>query len=407
MSPKKLPQKNSLITKFITMDLETITINTKQYPYLLCWYDGFKSHDYFIDKPEDIVNTLTSSPSDNIDNLVLDLIKKAMLDLCRRKYKGYRIYLHNFSKFDGYFLVKRLAEIGHCDPTLNKGKIIRCKFTLFNTKTLIELIFLDSYLMLPNSLQKLCESFNISDDNKKGIFPIKFTDLTYKGNFPAYKYFPSKLDLNIYNKYTKRYQNIIWDFKEEAIKYCNLDCISLYQVLIKFNELIFNKFQLNIRNYPTLPSLAFGIFRTHYLENKISGEGTSKIHMLSGKISKNIRLGYTGGAVDMYIPKSLPRTIIYSYDVNSLYPFVMKSFKYPVGSPTYFERDITKINPNAFGFFYCKIQAPEKLKHPILQTHFKTNFGTRTIAPLGNWEGMYFSEELYNARNYGYKFEVL
>jgi DNA polymerase type B, organellar and viral len=27
--------------------------------------------------------------------------------------------------------------------------------------------------------------------------------------------------------------------------------------------------------------------------------------------------------------------------------------------------------------------------------------------PTGNWEGMYFSEELYNAKKYGYQFEVL
>jgi hypothetical protein len=47
------------------------------------------------------------------------------------------------------------------------------------------------------------------------------------------------------------------------------------------------------------------------------------------------------------------------------------------------------------------------LLHPILQTHVKTKEGLRTIAPLGNWEGMYFSEELKNAIKYGYSFEVI
>ena len=59
------------------------------------------------------------------------------------------------------------------------------------------------------------------------------------------------------------------------------------------------------------------------------------------------------------------------------------------------------------GFFYCKRIAPDNLKHPILQVHIKTKDGIRTIAPLGTWEGMYLSEELYNAQNFGYKFEVL
>lgn len=31
---------------------------------------------------------------------------------------------------------------------------------------------------------------------------------------------------------------------------------------------------------------------------------------------------------------------------------------------------------------------------------------TRTIAPIGNWTGHYFSDELYNAEKLGYKFKV-
>jgi len=55
----------------------------------------------------------------------------------------------------------------------------------------------------------------------------------------------------------------------------------------------------------------------------------------------------------------------------------------PVGKPTFFKGDILKIDPNTFGFFYCKITAPTDLKHPIIQTHVKTEHGIRTMAPLG------------------------
>jgi len=106
----------------------------------------------------------------------------------------------------------------------------------------------------------------------------------------------------------------------------------------------------------------------------------------------------------MFIPKG---NNIHVYDVNSLYPFVMKEFKYPVGRPTYFDGNILKLDPNAFGFFYCKIQTPKNLKHPILQIHHKTNNGLRTISPLGQFKGMFFSEELYNAQKFGYSFEIL
>jgi hypothetical protein len=88
--------------------------------------------------------------------------------------------------------------------------------------------------------------------------------------------------------------------------------------------------------------------------------------------------------------------------VNALYPFVMVNKPYPVGRPTFFKGEITKIESNPFGFLYCKIIAPDNLKHPILQTHIKIKDGIRTIAPLGTWEGMYFSQELYNSQKYGY-----
>lgn len=44
---------------------------------------------------------------------------------------------------------------------------------------------------------------------------------------------------------------------------------------------------------------------------------------------------------------------------------------------------------------------------PLLQTKFKINNGFRTIAPIGNWTGVYFSQEIYNADKYGYRFKIL
>src|SRR6266508_4323727 len=268
------------------------------------------------------------------------MINDAITDICIRKYKNYRIYLHNFSKFDGYFLIKYLAQLGYCEPIIHKGKIISCNFT--SHKHSVSITFMDSYLILPSSLKNLCKSFDVKDP--KGIFPYNLYDINYS----------SKL--------------------VPAIKYCELDCISLFQILSKFNTLIFKKFKLNIIKYPTLPSLSFNLFRTHYLRK-------DTIHMISGKIAEDIRKGYTGGAVDMYKPFSNKK--IYGYDVNGLYAYVMANFKYPIGNPMYFEGDITKMVSNAFGFFYCKITAPKDLLHPILQTHHNGNNGIRTIAPLG------------------------
>jgi hypothetical protein len=376
------------------MDIETILIDNIHVPYLLCWYDGQISKSYFI-------NSLDNA---TIEMNILRMISGAIDDICIKKYKNYKIYLHNFSKFDGYFLIKYLAKLGFCDPIIHKGKIISVKLT-YNNYTIT---FKDSYLLLPSSLRKLGKSFNV--ESTKGIFPYGFFDINYIGEVPDIKYF-NNITVEEYNKYKDSFNNNseikssendykIWNFKSEAIKYCKLDCISLYQILSKFNDLIYNRFELNINKYPTLPSLSLGIFKTHYLNE-------DSIHMLSGDIANDIRQGYTGGSCDMYKPSPINNSKIYCYDVNSLYPFVMSKFKLPVGNPTYFTGDITKIDKNAFGFFYCNITAPVKLDHPILQTHIKTKDGIRTVSPLGTWNDILFSEEMYNAKKYGYKFEIL
>jgi hypothetical protein len=123
-----------------------------------------------------------------------------------------------------------------------------------------------------------------------------------------------------------------------------------------------------------LSSLAFGIFKSNFLK-------ANTIAQLSEQVAKDIRMSYIGGVCNMYILNNIEEKVIYAYDVNSLYPYVMKEFDMPTGNPVYFQGDIRAIDKNAFGFFFCKIIAPENLNHPILQTHVKISNGIRTVAP--------------------------
>jgi hypothetical protein len=141
--------------------------------------------------------------------------------------------------------------------------------------------------------------------------------------------------------------------------------------------MIFRLFSINIHHYLSLPSLAFAIYRSNFMNKE-------NIPQLSGKIVDDIRKGYTGGAVDMYIPQNRKGTEIKGLDVNSLYPSQMESQLMPVGIPTFFEGDINSVDTKAFGFFFCRIIAPDDILHPILQTHIKINGGIRTIAPIGS-----------------------
>ena len=318
------------------------------------------------------------------------------------------VYAHNFSGFDGIFLLKHLLSYGKVEPLLHNGRILCIKVKLnivgYTNKTII---FKDSYLLLPLGLRNLCKAFNVT--NGKGYFPFNLTNIFYKGLLPELELW-NNIPANDYTKLIAEFMGKVWSFKDEAIKYCYLDCVSLHEVLVQFNELIYSHFKININTPLTLPALAMRIFKSQFMPK-------DTIYQLLSTVESDIRESYTRGAVDVYIPhnrisdffrsiKPLFRKLFW-YDVNSLYPFIMAETPMPVGKPIAFEGDIRKVEPDAFGFFYCKITSPEYIKHPILQRRIKTSDGIRTVAGLGTWTGWIFSAEMDNAINNKFQFEIL
>lgn len=141
--------------------------------------------------------------------------------------------------------------------------------------------------------------------------------------------------------------------------------------------MIFSQFQLDITKYPTLPSLAFALYRAKFMS---SG---AKIPILLGNVYKDISQAYRGGFVDVFRPMA---ENVKSYDVNSLYPSAMAKNPMPVGAPKYFEGDPSKYisEENMFGFFLVKVQAPKDIQIPILQHSITENGAKRTVCPVGN-----------------------
>lgn len=252
-------------TDFLTLDLETRNINGVLTPYCCSIYNGKIAWSFYL------------SDYKSIDSM----IKSAITSIMKRKYNGGFVYIHNSSLFDSTFLVRILTEMGHINFLKKDNKYINIKLSWDKYKDKkgkenfnYSINFRDSLLLLPAPLRKLANAFNVES---KGNFPFKFVNdpnipLDYKGNTP---------DLSFYEGISKEeYSSLItknWSLKDETIKYCQLDCKVLHQVITEFNNLIFTKWNVNVHRFPTLFSLALGIFRIHYL-------GDHKIPKLAGKI---------------------------------------------------------------------------------------------------------------------------
>ncbi len=127
------------------------------------------------------------------------MISTQIESILLRKYDFYSVYIHNFAKFDVFFLFKTLIKLGNIRPIIHKGKIISIKL-FFGENNQYNITFIDSYQILLTSLSKLAVSFNVEE---KGIFPYSFVNennLDYIGEVPDFKYF-NNITLDQYREY--------------------------------------------------------------------------------------------------------------------------------------------------------------------------------------------------------------
>ena len=142
------------------------------------------------------------------------MLEYAIKSLMHRRYHGYKLFLHNFSYFDGMFLLRILSKLSDdIKPIVRDGKMIELRFKYNKDdkgKYKNTLYFRDSLLLLlPTSLADLAINFKL--DNK-GIFPYTFADvadLDYVGKIPEYKFFDN-LTLDEYQEYCKQFDNKQW-----------------------------------------------------------------------------------------------------------------------------------------------------------------------------------------------------
>lgn len=372
-----LKKSKTFKAKILTMDIEAYNDENGFFiPYACGVYDGIATNTWY-----------TTDFNHDYDAMLTAMINSVFT----KKYNGYRVYIHNLSRFDGIFLLKIIARIGAKNGNTPKviyrdGNIM--KITLKSGGGL--LYFYDSLLLLPSSLRGLGKAFNVNVE--KSYFPYTFTTkerLDYIGPVPEYSYFKD-LGLKEYNIILSNIK--LWNLKRETLLYLEKDIISLHQIILEFSNKMYNNLQVDITKRPTIASIALQVYRTKFLSPN------SNIPLTLGNLYKDIKQAYFGGIVDVYKPYGKD---LYYYDINSLYSHSMIK-DMPVGNPSYVEGELDLMT--SFGFYFAEIEAPKGLDIPVLPV----KRDGRTLCPTGSFSGWYFSEELKEAQlEYGYKVKII
>lgn len=207
----------------------------------------------------------------------IDEFKKEL----NKKYikKNTFIYSHN-AEFD-------LTSIfGNIKKNLDTKAVFNGKFICAKYK---KVIFADSYNILPTSVKKLGELLNLYKlDNEEILNELK--------------------------------NGII---SENAIKYCIRDCEIIYKSLN-------NIFKNTGKTFLTIASLSIYLFRSKFLKNNI---------YYNPELCEYFRKSYYGGRNEIF--KFNNNEKLHVYDINSLYPFVMKNIYFPDFNKLTYEENIS------------------------------------------------------------------
>nr|UYK51798.1 hypothetical protein [Paphiopedilum micranthum] len=348
---------------FMVADTETILIDNVHKTYaagVLMVRPGEQISEIMIDTyfSEDY-SIILDSFEERSTKVLYDLVLRISTIVRQEQFQTQTIYFHNFSRFDGILLLKHLAchhKSYKLKPLMRNNRLYELAVYSGN-KMLFR--FRDSLNLLPGKLSALANNLC------PGLGP--------KGSIP-------------YDEVTL--SNLV-SMKNRLLDYMKQDILLLGGVMQKAQEIYWNLYKVDIESKITLSSLALSIFRMKYYDSN-----NWPIHIPNKNEDSFIRNAYYGGHADTYKPYGED---LYYYDVNSLYPFIMKEFQMPGGVPVWHRNLDGKDLDSIFGFI--QVVCPNTIKKPFLPYRDKNN---TLIFPTGEFVGVYYSEELKYARGLGY-----
>jgi hypothetical protein len=291
-------------------------------------------------------------------------IDQCMRHLLSSAHRGAYIYAHNGGGFDHLhvlpWLRARTAEFAwKVIPVQSAIQVL----TVQNRVSKQTWKFLDSYRLLPMSLDQASKSFG----------------------------FAGKLshDLSMLEDNPK------WEV------YLQRDCEALYEALQQFQSLLTDKLQGEMGI--TAPSSAMKLYRRRYMghgktpamipHHRHFRECLEAKRECEGCLHAWIRRGYYGGRVEVFRPRG--EGVSY-YDINSSYPRAMLE-DMPGGEvrqygPTKGPDEFARFERSAVGFVECDVEIPDSCYLPPLP-HRDESSG-KLLFPVGRFSGVWSWSEL-------------
>jgi hypothetical protein len=300
-----------------------------------------------------------------------DCVKDFLDKFLTLKYRGHVFYSHFGSLFDFPLILDELNKRSYLNiyPIMKGSKIIKMSVI---DKSDHRWYFQDSGALLNFSLDSLTKTFNVGH---------KKLEVVKKGQ---------DYDWRLYDLYRKK--------PNEVIEYLYHDCVGLYEVLEKFKqEMLSVGGSMGI----TMASTALKTFNHGYQ--------SKPLFMCSKDLNDELRQALYGGRTEIFrmVAPEKSSGYYYYYDVNSLYPFVMRNNTFPISRPEIVMEPPAKIFLENDGITHAKVVSPADLYVPLLPAKIQIGYDSKLMFVLGSYEGWWDNSLLKKAWELGYKIEPL
>ncbi|XP_050217594.1 DNA polymerase-like [Mercurialis annua] len=319
---------------FIVSNLETVVENNVNIPYD-AGYLVVKPGDDLRNLPSYSIQTFLSENHINFYPIFEERSEKMFFEFFSNleecvKNSSLRlrtVYFNNLGRFDGIFLLKYYVnrrDKYKIKPLLRNHKNYELKVYL-GDRFLVR--FRDSLTLMPSSLEKLGKTLCPESGSKESI--------------PHEKLSSSNLLLN----------------SVDLINYLRYAILILGGVMLKAQEINWSKYCIDIEDVMTLSSLSLKIIRNNFFD-----DNTFHINIPNRNQDIFIRRSYYGGHVDVYKPYG---ENLYYYDVNSLYPFIIKSYPIPCAIPVW-KKNLKSVGLDSLvGFIDACVVCPTNISRPF------------------------------------------